>query len=45
MEPNAGPVVISAITGAAAQDLKTIIFDVAGTGDILIMGPDTAEKY
>lgn len=40
------PVVISAIASAAAQsDLKTIVFDVTGTGDILIMGPDTAEKY
>ena len=39
------PVVISAIAQAAAQDLKTIIFDATGTGDILIMGPDTSEKY
>ena len=39
------PAVISAITGAAAQDLETITFDVAGTGDILIIGSDTSEKY
>ena len=31
--------------GAVAVDLDTITFSTDLTGDILIMGPDTAEKY
>jgi hypothetical protein len=31
--------------GATAVDLDTITFATDFTGDILIMGPDTAEKY
>ena len=42
------PAVISSnpgITPPSAVDEKTIIFDVSFSGDILIIGSDTSEKY
>jgi hypothetical protein len=36
---------VPAVIGATAQDEKTITFATDFTGDIIIIGSDTAEKY